>query len=133
MTSVKKRAYDTAWRAAHREESQAYITAYRANDPARSRLQGIRRSAKCHGLDFNLTLEDMQVPTVCPVLGIQLKQGGPWKPNCPSLDRIDNLKGYIKGNVIWVSLRANALKKDATIEELKLLYEGYKQIMENAT
>jgi len=38
--------------------------------------------------------------------------------NSPTLDRIDNRKGYVKGNVIVVSWRYNSLKKDAPPEEL---------------
>jgi len=45
--------------------------------------------------------------------------------NSPSIDRIDNSKGYIKNNIVVVSRRANVLKKDASIEELKKLAEFY--------
>ena len=33
--------------------------------------------------------------------------------------RIDNGKGYIVGNVIVVSFRANTIKSNATVEELE--------------
>ena len=36
----------------------------------------------------------------------------------PSLDRIIPSKGYKKGNVVWISTRANAIKQDATPEEV---------------
>lgn len=42
-----------------------------------------------------------------------------------SLDRIDSEKGYIKGNVVVVSWRANNLKSDGTLEELRTLLEFY--------
>jgi hypothetical protein len=37
----------------------------------------------------------------------------------PSLDKIDPEKGYVKGNVMWMSQLANAMKNNATKEELK--------------
>jgi hypothetical protein len=54
-------------------------------------------------------------------LGIELvahkgRSGG--NPNSPALDRIDNNKGYVKGNVMVVSHRANMMKVDASPEEL---------------
>lgn len=39
--------------------------------------------------------------------------------NSPSLDRIDNSSGYVKGNVHIISMRANRIKSDATLQELK--------------
>ena len=39
----------------------------------------------------------------------------------PSLDRIDSSKGYIVGNISVISLRANMLKNNATLNELKMI------------
>jgi hypothetical protein len=73
------------------------------------------------GLEFNLNKEDIQIPTHCPVLGIPLSthkgtSGG--RDNSPALDRVDNSKGYIKGNVLVISHLANMMKSSADQEQL---------------
>lgn len=82
-----------------------------------SRVKG---RAKYKGMEFNISKEDIVIPEKCPVLGIPLYfSKGHNRGNTPSVDRIDNAKGYVKGNVAVISMKANALKKNATIEELK--------------
>lgn len=51
----------------------------------------------------------------------------PGTETAPSLDRIDSSKGYISGNVKVISKRANAIKNDATLEELLLIVEYVKK------
>lgn len=46
-------------------------------------------------------------------------------PNSPTLDRIRPDLGYVKGNVIVISGRANRIKSDATIEELRDIASFY--------
>jgi hypothetical protein len=41
----------------------------------------------------------------------------------PTLDRIDNAKGYVKGNVCVISKKANTMKNNATPEEVWKLSE----------
>ena len=70
------------------------------------------------------------LPPECPVLRAPWEweaiEGG--NPNKPSIDRIDSSRGYTKDNVVIVSWRVNDLKADASIKELKLIYEYYKSI-----
>ena len=76
------------------------------------------------GLDFDLSIEDFEIPEVCPVLGIRLITGREGEQDhCASLDRIDNSKGYTKDNVRVISFRANTLKRDSTLDELRAIIE----------
>jgi hypothetical protein len=69
---------------------------------------------------FDLEVSDIVVPVKCPILNMELKHDnrGNAKYNSPSLDKIDNSKGYIKGNIQVISYKANTMKGDATPKEL---------------
>ncbi len=84
-------------------------------------LKDARKRAKQFGREFNLDLSDIIIPKKCPILHIPIiaSHGGPPTNNSPSLDRIDSSKGYIKNNVKIISMRANRLKQDSSIEELQ--------------
>lgn len=95
---------------------------YRKAKPANTIFLAAKARAKKNGLDFSIGLEDVLIPEKCPVLGNTLELGAKRAgPNSPTLDRIDNSKGYIKGNVKVISWRANALKNNATIGEIENL------------
>ena len=92
-------------------------------------LVSVRANAFKKNLNFNLCVEDLlPLPKVCPVFGTPLrylllkeKRGDVDIKNIPSIDRIDNKIGYIKGNVMVISFRANQLKRDASFLELSLV------------
>lgn len=101
-----------------RERNRAWRLAHQAS----SLLHNARSRAKRLGLACDLTEEDLKIPPWCPILGIPLFVGSQLeRENSPSIDRIDNGKGYVKGNVQVVSLRANRIKNDATLDELRRL------------
>lgn len=90
-------------------------------------LQNIRRTilfnikSRCrrNNIPFNLTLEDITPPEICPVFGIPLEKGDTKiNPNSPSVDRINPELGYVKGNIQVISFKANTMKSNATPEEL---------------
>ncbi len=81
-------------------------------------LTSARKRAKDKGLAFNLTSADILIPDICPVLNIPLMRNkNVVGSNSPSLDRVDNSKGYTPGNVQIISNRANTLKNSASLEE----------------
>ena len=94
-------------------------------------LNNSKQRAKRAGLEHTLTIDDIVIPDFCPVLGIKLETGNRKNHyNAPSIDRIDNTKGYIKENIVVVSTRANLLKSDATINELVMVAKFYNELKE---
>lgn len=77
--------------------------------------------AKEYGIEFNIELEDIIIPEICPILDIPLAKSetGTIGPNSPTLDRMYNDKGYVKGNVWVISNLANSMKNSATMEQLQ--------------
>ncbi len=88
-------------------------------------LSHIKNRAKNKGIEFSLRHSDIVIPDVCPVLGIPIILGstekGARNPNAPSIDRFDNSCGYTPSNIRVISNRANHLKNNAAIDELKAI------------
>lgn len=79
-----------------------------------------KRRAQANGLPFNIELVDVVIPKKCPLLGLEIKQGGgPLSPNSASLDRITPRLGYVKGNVWVISQKANQMKSDLDLPQLR--------------
>jgi hypothetical protein len=85
-------------------------------------LSAAKKRAEKKNLEFNLKNEDIEIPRYCPVLGIPLYSSKLNTDNSPSIDRIDNKKGYIKDNIQIISTRANRIKNDSSFEEIEKLY-----------
>lgn len=82
-------------------------------------------------LDYVLTLPHEH----CPALGIPLE----WcagalhrTDSAPSLDRIIPSLGYVRGNVAWISWRANRIKNDSTPNELTMIANWLSEHYTNA-
>lgn len=128
------RAYFRQYRIDNRERLSAFEkTAERKEQKRRNRvsprgrvlnvLRAAKSRAKACGLDFSLAVDDIQFPTHCPVLGFPFDDK--WGDRYPTLDRIEGKKGYVKGNVVIISSRANRIKSDASLEELRRLVKFY--------
>jgi len=100
------RTYDREYKRSHRAQTAV--------------IRAKRRALKC-GVPFSLTIGDLPpIPEVCPVLGVPFECGeGHPVPESLTLDRIDPALGYVRGNVMWLSRRANAMKQDASLEQLQ--------------
>lgn len=103
--------------------------ATRRSDP-RSRLLALaKHRAKRDGIRFSITVEDLDYPTHCPVLGLRLRRGkGIACDASPTVDRINPRKGYVPGNVLVVSMRANRLKGNGTLHDLMRITAFLQQI-----
>ena len=93
----------------------------------RELLYSARRRSKKYGYKFDLKLEDIETPELCPVYGLKLQYNETTSRDLSaSLDRIVPNKGYVKGNVVIISGIANRHKSDMTEYQLKQVL-GYVQ------
>lgn len=103
------------------------IARYNLNDrqinPKKYLLKKTARNAIRTGRQCDLTTEDFEIPSHCPVLGVPLIPGNKNKgwDNSPSIDRFDSSKNYTKDNIRVISWRANKIKNNGTLEEHKKL------------
>jgi hypothetical protein len=106
-----------------RQRQSDYMREWRNRDPLKRLYCGAKSRARRLEQDFDISLSDLFMPEMCPVLNIPLfRTEGKATDNSPSLDRIDNSKGYIKGNVRIISHKANKHKADLSLEDIHRLF-----------
>ena len=109
---MDRREYYKEWREKNAEHVKRYreykypdyaehMGQDRLNNPERYMHSRAKSRAKKRGTEFNIDKSDIDIPIICPILGIPIikeykkgKKNGP-TPNSPSLDRVDNSKGYV--------------------------------------
>jgi hypothetical protein len=121
--SINRREYYVK----NQEHLNTVRKAYRSESPNVVMYTRIKAKAKKYGIPFNLELSDIVIPEVCPVFGVPFVYGRK-DPYNISLDKIFPALGYTKGNVIVVSVRANTIKNDASVEELAKVLAFYKSL-----
>jgi hypothetical protein len=90
----------------------------------------VKNRANRLGLPFDLSPSDIIIPTHCPILGIVIDPSYTKRSdNSPSVDRVVPSRGYVKGNVVVISWRANRLKSDASVDELRRIASFYDQFV----
>jgi hypothetical protein len=104
-----------------RDKLLAYQRRRFSEGSMRYRLMGAVNSARARaykrGIPFSLSYTDLGSPTHCAVSGVEFVMSESFhKGNifCPSLDRIDPTKGYVKGNVRVVCHGYNLAKHEGT-------------------
>jgi hypothetical protein len=129
-TDPEQKIKETAWASAaykrDPEGKKAKVLEWIRAHPGYYMLKNAQFRARRGGYPCTITLEDIVIPEFCPVLGIKLgtyigKGRGGFKDDAPSLDKVIPSKGYVKGNVCVISNRANAIKRDASLDELRLV------------
>ena len=104
------------------DEAREYNKSWRQKNPVKYLLHQAKYRAKRRGVEFDIKAEDIDVPLVCPIYNIELKFSDSSRDdNSYSIDRVDNTKGYVKGNVRVISWKANQRKGDLSVEEAETL------------
>ena len=132
---VRKEQSITRITADHDERYGEHYADMRADPELRTRigkkLTQKKHNARVRGVAFSLKLSDLYpLPEFCPALGIRINYNatGP-QDDALSIDRLDPNQGYVPGNIALVSMRANRIKNNANLEELKKLVAFYSQLL----
>jgi hypothetical protein len=118
------KAREARYRAANVHKARARNQRHRATlrGHISTLVSSAKQRARKEGLPFALTTADISIPDLCPLLGVKMVRGGPY---APSIDKIIPSLGYVPGNVMVVSWRANTLKGNATLAELQTLAANF--------
>jgi hypothetical protein len=83
MMPKDRREYNKEWRNTNKEHVKNYIedkykdyadhsATYRIKHPERVYVQWLKDRAKKKGLEFNIDKTDIDIPIICPILGIPI-------------------------------------------------------------
>lgn len=123
------------------EERRASTRRWKKDNPKKLWVQyaigRAKRRAKKKNLPFNLTTEHIHsiITDECVVFGNTFAFAGnvTCSDNSPSIDRIDPKKGYVIGNVVIISLKANNIKNAYTSDDLMKVALWLKSIEDDKT
>lgn len=102
--------------------------------PWTTMIQTAKRTARKQNLPFDLDNDYLESifpkDNMCPVFGFEftISKQKESRDRSPSLDKIIPKLGYVKGNITIVSLKANRMKNNGTLEDLQKVLEYYKTI-----
>lgn len=123
----EKRLYDTEYRKNNKnkisDKNKVWYESVRKKsfnkNPEHYLWYVARTRARQRKQDFDIEVSDVIIPKYCPILKCELLKSSGYNPNSISLDRVDNNKGYVKGNVRVISRKANLLKSALTLDILE--------------
>ena len=132
LTPIRRKQYAERYGAIQKEMEQIRKEQY----PLRVRCQllraGMRDRARVKGIEFDsgvfsvgYLIERLSHNLACECchkpLDISFKVDRKFNESSPSIDRVNPLKGYTKGNVAILCWRCNRIKQDATPKELRII------------
>ena len=85
------------------------------------KLVMLNQSANKRGIEFGLsfaTVKRLLSRKTCYYTGVPFTEANP-----RSIDRVDNDKGYVDGNVVACTVAVNQLKSNLTVKQLDMLYK----------
>lgn len=98
-----------------------------------------RRRAKMYNRTFNITAADVfavwPADDRCPALGVPLVSSlAPGsEANSPTLDRLDNERGYEVGNIAVISNLANRIKGRSTLDDMERITAWRRRVQTGST
>lgn len=112
------------YRSCHACEKKLWAPVQWNSDPRQVLWLRSKENAHTQGIAHTITPDEIPLPNTCRYFGWELdyrdtaSKRRRWSHQTASIDRIDSSKGYIPGNIQVISLLANRMKQDATIEEM---------------
>lgn len=126
----KRLNHQREWYLRNKKAIQRRQQILRFKEPEMRMFHSSKCRAKKHGVPFSISVKHIIIPKRCPALGIKLKiNNSHAKDSSPSLDRIIPSLGYVPGNVIVISHRANRIKNNSSIGEFLMMAQFLSSII----
>lgn len=121
------------WREENRQQFKDCQTKWMEENPYYYVLNNARKRAKEQKVPYSLSMDwlrSVEIPDVCPYLGIPIIKGeNKASKNSPSLDKIKPHLGYVPGNVEFISMEANRMKGDFTLEQIEMFAKRLRELI----
>ena len=116
LKQCQKEYRSTDW---YKENHRRWEKEYRRRFPEKALYRSCKKRSQREGIPFDIELSDIVIPDKCPILDTPIVYGSENKNEWPSVDKVNPAKGYTKSNVRVISYRANRMKSNMTIDDVK--------------